>query len=365
MLNSPASRLICGGVSLTRCSHRRSRSTMPSSRADERPSPELLLDRHTTQAVFELGEALTQRRGIYLDMNYWINLSNANQNRGTTTSRHLLSILRRGVQDGVVFCPISEAVFLELMKHDDLASRLATAGLIDELSLGATLASETERISTEIRYFMNWATGRRNPYPIEHWVWRKAGYVLGPVRLNPTALERMFFDHMWAISLYDMVKSVDNGQGPDRRINTSEINDETARHADELHNFEQTYNNEAKGIVDAFGDVAPGAMASLAASDGVVLSQPSPRERLEAENLWKHALFFALTRDKARDVLRTLHIDASLHAAFRWDKKRKLRSNDLDDFTHAKAALAYCNAFFTERSLRSVIASKHLGIPPK
>ena len=272
---------------------------MPSSRADERPSPELLLDRHTTQAVFELGEALARRRGIYLDMNYWIKLSNANQNRGTTTSRHLLSILHRGVQDGVAFCPISEAVFLELMKHDDLASRLATAGLIDELSLGATLASETERISTEIRYFMNSATGRRNPYPMEHWVWRKAGYVLGPVRLNPTALgltsrrlfKRMFFDHMWAISLYDMVKSVDVGQGPDRRINTSEINDETACHADELHSCEQTYNNEAKGIVDAFGDVAPGAMASLAASDGVVLSQPSPQERLEAENLWKHALF--------------------------------------------------------------------------
>ena len=327
-------------------------------------------DRDTTQAVFELGQALARRRGIYLDMNYWIKLRDASQGKGTTTSRRLLSILHRGVEEGVVFCPISEAVFLELMKQEDLASRLATARLIDGLSLGATLASETERISTEIWYFMNWVTGRSNPHPIEHGVWRKVGYVLGLVRPNPTTLDstsrlifqKMFFDRMWTISLREMVESMDDGQGPDQGIKITDINRETARHADELHSFEQAYNNETEGIVDSFGDFAASAMVSLAASDGIVLSQPSPQERLEAKKLWKHALFFALKKNKARHVLRTLHIDASLHAAFRWDKKRKLRSNDLDDFTHAKAALAYCRAFFTERSLRSVITSKQLAL---
>ena len=331
-------------------------------------------DRDTTQAVFGLGQALARRRGIYLDMNYWIKLRDASQGRGTTTSRHLLSVLRRGVEEGVVFCPISEAVFIELMKQEDLASRLATASLIDGLSLGATLALETERISTEIRYFVNWVNGRGNPYPMGHWVWRKIGCVLGPVRPNPPALDstgrldfqKLFFYRMWTISLREMVESMDDGEGPDldpdQGIKVTDINRETARHADELHSFEQAYNNEARGIADSFGDVAASAMVSLAARDGIVLSQPSPEDRLEAENLWKHALFYALKKNKARDVLRTLHIDASLHAAFRWDKRRELHSNDLDDFTHAKAALAYCHAFFTERSLRSVITSKPLAL---
>ena len=140
-------------------------STMPLVRADKHTSAELLLDRHARQAVLELGEALAQRRGIYLDMNYWIKLRDASQGKGTATGRRLLAVLRRGVEDGVIFCPISEGVFLELMKQEDLASRLATAGLIDELSLGATLALEAERISTEIRYFLNWATRRSDPHP--------------------------------------------------------------------------------------------------------------------------------------------------------------------------------------------------------
>ena len=193
---------------------------------------------------------------------------------------------------------------------------------------------------------------------------------------------------------------MDNGQGPDRRINTSEINDETARHADELHNFEQTYNNEAKELLTRSAmsrplrwPHSPPATGSCSASRAhendwkqrtsgsmhmgfFALTRDKARDVLRTLHIdaslhaafrWDkkrklHALFFALTRDKARDVLRTLHIDASLHAAFRWDKKRKLRSNDLDDFTHAKAALAYCNAFFTERSLRSLITSKHLAL---
>ena len=162
----------------------------------------------------------------------------------------------------------------------------------------------------------------------------------------------------------DMVAAMDDGKGSEPAISdgTAAINDGIVRHADKLCSFVQAYNDEAKGIVDLFGDAAVSAVTSLATHDGITLTQPNPQVRRETENFCKNALFFALKRNKARHVLRTLHIHASLHAALRWSKGRRLRSNDLDDFTHAAAALAYCNAFFTERSLRSTVTAGHVAL---
>ena len=44
----------------------------------------------------------------------------------------------------------------------------------------------------------------------------------------------------------------------------------------------------------------------------------------------------------AASKCRPLYIEASLHAAFRWNKTRRFKPNDMHDFHHACAALAYC-----------------------
>ena len=330
------------------------------------------LDEHAAQAVLSLGTEATQRRAIYLDMKYWIKLRNASRDKSNTTDHQLLSILRKGIAKGVVFCPISEAVFLEVMKQQDLTSRLATAQLIDELSLGTTLALERERIRTEIEYFMYWAAGRRKQQPMEYWVWRRLGYVLGFVHpelvgLDPAIsalLHRVFFKHMWAVSLREMIASMGGGEGSEPAVSdtTDAINDETVRHADELRSFEQAYNAEAKGIVDLFGDEAVDALRGLTTGERTAPMRPSVQATRAQENFCKNTVFFALKRNKGRHILRTLHIHASLHAAVRWSKGRRLRSNDLDDFAHAAAALAYCDAFFTERSLRSTVTAGHVAL---
>jgi hypothetical protein len=51
-----------------------------------------------------------------------------------------------------------------------------------------------------------------------------------------------------------------------------------------------------------------------------------------------------------------------LHAAFRWNKGRQFESNDFFDFYHAAAAIGYCQAFFTERSLRAVVTEKNVAL---
>lgn len=66
-------------------------------------------------------------------------------------------------------------------------------------------------------------------------------------------------------------------------------------------------------------------------------------------------LYYAFKKPAAKDVLRSLHIGASIHAAMRWDKDRKFKPNDYYDFEHATAALSYCDAFLTEKPLRDLV----------
>ena len=41
----------------------------------------------------------------------------------------------------------------------------------------------------------------------------------------------------------------------------------------------------------------------------------------------------------------------------KWDKKRKIKGNDIIDFFHASAALPYCEAFFTDNPLKNILKS--------
>ena len=94
--------------------------------------------------------------------------------------------------------------------------------------------------------------------------------------------------------------------------------------------------------------------------------RPANSNHRKPKNLLRKKLFIlfcaAVEKRKVRVVLRTIHIEALCHAAIRWDKKRQLTGNDLHDFHHAGAALAYCNVFLTEKPLQALLHQKHLGL---
>ena len=72
-------------------------------------------------------------------------------------------------------------------------------------------------------------------------------------------------------------------------------------------------------------------------------------------------LLRAFDKQDAADVVRTLHIETSLHAAMRVDKARRFKPNDFYD-RHAAAALAYCEAFFTEGPLCDLASRRQLSL---
>jgi uncharacterized protein with von Willebrand factor type A (vWA) domain len=85
-------------------------------------------------------------------------------------------------------------------------------------------------------------------------------------------------------------------------------------------------------------------------------------QREEQEKLLQNFFTNALRLGKLRKELPTAHIHAMCHAVYRWDKKRKFDGNDLLDFHHATAALAYCDVFLTDGPLRALLTSTHVGL---
>lgn len=342
--------------------------------AAHRSSPDVSLDQHVNKRVIELGQSLDSRTAIYLDTKFWVLLRKAaNGQNIEPADAELLQMLRSLASEGKVFCPISESIFFELMKQEDVCSRMDTARLIDELSQGISLLPHEVRMATEIGYFLHFAMGD-NLHPPRHLVWLKLAHMLG--FMHPSAagfdpetelvVQKAFFDHMWTIPLEDMVRTI--GKNAWDRLDfddlARDLNHGVSQHADEIRSFSQAYAAELRGAAEACGDMA----AQIVCDMGQKRTGLPPPERGSAQ--WQelrrkleNALFYALKkRPQTRLQLRMLNIEACLHAAFRWDKQRRFTGNDIYDFHHASAGLGYCRAFFTEHPLRSTVTANHVAL---
>lgn len=335
---------------------------------------EISLAQHTNRRHVELGVSLDDRFALYLDQNFWITLRKAEAGLAGEAELELLRLVRQATQSGLAFCPISESVFLELLKQDDVQSRLRTARLVDELSLGVSLASVDNRIAAELKHFI-YSSSKEPPllHPLRHLVWTKMMYVLGLAHPLPTsfdakttlAVQKAFFDKAWSISLVEVVNKIESNFPQSNemffRLATS-LNGGSLQNSAGIRNFKQAYHAESQGVVDAMDDILMEVLGDIAAKH----KEPLPARESEAwqklRNGWRGQIFIALQEDVGRNRLPTAHVLAALHAAFRWDKGREFEANDFYDFHHAAAALGYCQAFFTEGSLRAVATANNVRL---
>lgn len=83
-------------------------------------SPDVSLGKHVRRRQRALGESLQSRRAIYLDQKFWIILRGvAAGERSAPDEIALLLQIKRAVESGIAFCPISESTFAELLKQED------------------------------------------------------------------------------------------------------------------------------------------------------------------------------------------------------------------------------------------------------
>jgi hypothetical protein len=340
--------------------------------AHHQAHPEVSIEAHTRRRQRQLAASLPPRR-IYLDTKFWLIARDVlrGQRQGPDDVRFVAQ-MERVVANGEVVCPISETVFVELMKQEDRVSRRATAALIDRWSLGASLIPAQMRMATELAHFFNAVQAPDGLYPLDELVWSKLSYILGFVHPHATpfdaavelAVQKAFLDHMWERPLVEMIDHLAEFGGEDFDVDRSQLaqtlNVGVAEHAHTIADFPAAYREEARGIADLLSVDALAILADMAAKQGV--ATPEPDNRAEDQRHVRAAIAGLLGAPAAQLRLRTPHILTSFHAAVRANKGRKFKPNDLLDFDHAAAALGYCHAFFTDGPMRKLIVLPPLAL---
>lgn len=340
--------------------------------AFHRATPQITVDEHVRRRVIELGEWVMQRDRIYLDKCFWIHLRNARMRASSPSgASDLLDALAAGVSAGRLICPISEALFLELMKQSDLSTRGATAELIDELSCGITLIPEQTRVATEVAHFLH-ANAGHSVHQLDHLVWTKVPYILGIQHPVATAfpedeqlvIQKAFFDHLWEFSLSTMVGTIGSAwplASPFGDI-ANRVNRDNAAHAPSMKSFAQVYRDEINGVLELAAPIAADVLHDMARKALGTAAQSSTEEQESITRQCLGLLRAAVRKSAGRRALRTLQVGALLHAALRWNRTQKLNANDMFDFHHAGAALGYCDGLLTDGPMHTLLNQQHLAI---
>ncbi|MBA3896430.1 MAG: hypothetical protein H0X36_04700 [Sphingomonadaceae bacterium] len=244
---------------------------------------------------------------------------------------------------------------------------------MDELSLGYCLADPETRMATEVAHHFHERLGH-DVHSLDALVWSKASYALGVLHRVPPdfvphdvalAIQKGVFDETWEASLTMIVDTIDASPVPSNdelEAAAARLIAENDAHAHELRSFRQAVKAEVRGVAGCFDTTLREVTQRLECRLGIV-APPSGSDEWRAI-LDMLAAVIAAELDKGTEPgrLPSLAIEAALHASNRWDRQRRLDAHDLLDFRHAAAALAYCDAFFTEKPLRTMIEQKHIAL---
>jgi hypothetical protein len=340
--------------------------------AKHRTTPEVSLEDHVCTTRVGLGRAVMKLERVYLDLCFWIPLRDAHLGRSKDEgAKRLLQSLRESVRAGKRICPISEAIFYELLKQEDLHTRLEMAKLMDELSGGVALLTTVPRIKEELKAFLLKDFGQQTEL-LESVVWSRASCLVldGTLERIDTLMgidmtlperslhQKVIFDVHWDMGLSEIVEMREGDKLPvdESGALASRLTTRNLAQAGSITTFEKLYNDE---MVVCLNSVAPIAYDwMLAYSQAMVKSAISLSDEEKTKWVdWCHSrLYKAMTTKKETHmVLRTIHILALCYAAVRWEKKRPLKANDIYDFQHAAAALAYYDVFLTEKPLAHLL----------
>lgn len=342
------------------------------------------LQRHLTQGdiapaqyvrscQIALAQSIADRHKIYLDTRYWILFRDVILGRRTDKPLvDLLDQIRKAVRSNRAICPISQDSFAEIFVQNDPATLATTVELVDELSGGICLTEYFTRLNTELYHFMVQKTqGNDAVHDLDQLVWTKCGYVLGYVAPKndqmpfdySNAIEKAFFDQMWAATFSDILDHL--GNCPDWKIDPTSVDQMNAgkfANDDGFNSFKQLFMIELAGTLDVLQQSLAKIMYAMYLSAFADKADPNVCPDPAAGKMAANVIYHAFRLNKLNNELPTLRTDVTLHAALRWDKKRKYKPNDLADIRHAAMALPYCGTFLTEGPLCSLVHEKHLNL---
>src|SRR3990172_156234 len=287
------------------------------------------LQDYTKAIKLQLGKEIKPRKKVYLDTNYWLNLMDVLlENQRNEVLTKLLDLLRKGVEEKKIICPISDEVFGEILLQTIPKTLKASAKIIDELSLGVSLLSSREREQFEILNFIYDTTGSEGSlHEQDIFVWAKISFNMGLIHphLNYAApdeelvIQKSIFDHL----------------------------------------------TEIAGVLDLYKPLFEEAMVYLFEQKKGFKPKIEEVENAKSGQMVANLIYHAFRKNKLGKYMPSLVIESGLHASVRQDKGRKFKKNDMPDFRHARAALPYVDYFLTENSLRDLVMRNNLSFDKK
>jgi hypothetical protein len=322
-------------------------------------TPSVSFDIYREARYKDLDRLAAARRSVYLDINYWWSILRPNHPRSLKGSAKLREILRSGVGSGRFFCPVSWAVFVELMKYRDEQGRIALANLMDELSIGIGIRNPFDIAQIEYLKFFAHFVPRLSGY-IDR-VWAPIGHIVHEVypyqdEWPHEIMEqgrKVMCDVHWAKKMRHLAKRT----LPEfQRTAAQKINDARQVHHRGNRTFDQLFVDELGGVLE---DVVPHIDQILSQMEHARF-KPEEIEVIKRQRTAAVERFRQAAVEPRDNAVPSRRISAALHAAKRLDDDNPFKENDLDDFRHASIALGYCDFFLCDRSLAVVLANPNV-----
>lgn len=315
----------------------------------------------------DLGRSVLGRYRIYLDTNFWVRLRDAARgSSGVGAFGLLLQLLRQGVAEHRLICPLSPATFAELLAQGDIESRQATATLIDELSDGVAMQSQHQQLLAQVLNVLPVPEATNASADFRLYGWTRVGYPCGDLFPVAPALPRDVSEAallgtdelLWNMPLVEHIATFPLPTAQERLRRTAfaeTLTREARAHQADWKTREELRLAELRGVLEALLPDLGGHFAGFLQAEHGRRLDPS-----RAGAMLANILYESLARGKLRERLPQIWIRAVLHSAMRHDRQRSFREGDLLDHEHATAALGLCCAMFTDRALHHLLESEKL-----
>ncbi|WP_374950055.1 hypothetical protein [Mucilaginibacter sp.] len=325
------------------------------------------IDQYIAEQSVAISEAIAGRKIIYLDLKYWILLRDGLNSGQETTTYKLANKLIELYESKKCIFPVSEVVFWEMMKQYDKTSLLKTFQLVEKLSEGIAILSDKQRVKIEFScwYSTNVATDKK--LILNQFVWSKlpliSGYLFYSHKVEelPDALKMSFLDFVCHMPLSVLIEQPQFSHSPfTGRDNVKLMNSDKEKYKHENKNRTEMFFSELWGVLDCFGDQFNEVIQEL--YQKMTWHLPTAEEIANTDKTsWQKLIYQCFKLGKVTTQFPTAKITAALAGSMRWNKNRKYTDgNDTLDIMHAAIALPYCDYFFTERELHTIIGQEKL-----
>jgi hypothetical protein len=324
-----------------------------------RANPDLTAQEYLGQMRIELAGDLEDKKLIYLDTKYWVNLRHVVTQSPLLLPIYdeILGLLELLRQKKRICCPTSSALFEELMKQNDGATRLATARMMDYLSGGACVQYWLNLVQMEFARHVHRTLRGGEADEATFPAWTKAGYWAGEHTVNfphlpgedDVLMAKVYIDLRWNMTFEEYQAMPDWTPIPDEGIAAwvKAADQKKGQPAGSKPTFEQLVKQSRVDLFDALKDEFLRWFAIASGLPG------NPKDHVEA-------VLGPIYEGRDPKAVPSLEVVAGLSAALALEANRKVQPNDMLDFLHAAQALPYCDALFCDKFMAQKMRNKPL-----